>query len=495
MDPLNRLGLLRLATVAAAAFLATGASGRTPPRPFAQPQQQPQQQARAGDYDSLAEQTRWEEVMDLAERRLEAAPGDVAAVAWLGRASFEKAMGLSAGDDFSRDLGRALLERAVAALGRAVAQGGESLPAAAKEWWYAARLEAGEDKALVPELEAAWTEKGHAYAAFLRGWMAWEELADPERSGGVSRAPDQAVLSWLRYASDAQPSRATFSLVLAEALAASGDRAGASAAWERAYAGDADSGALLGTLLSIFPGPDQAVSRLERLQRLTDREDAASATLAWAEAHALDQLGRAEDAERAFARVAAAERNSGFDRAHAQLLVRLDRHAEAVLLMQPRAAQRDWEAFTVLLDIADGLGLARRWDESLTAYDVAIAIEHRDERAARNRAITLWRAGQTEQARAAWDDVIALLPARADILNDAALAAAGAGDAAAERALLEAAVALPGSEDSRENLAAWHLEHASDPREEAVRLLDMVLAVEPDRDRALYLRFKAGRAR
>jgi hypothetical protein len=88
-----------------------------------------------------------------------------------------------------------------------------------------------------------------------------------------------------------------------------------------------------------------------------------------------------------------------------------------------------------------------------------------------------------------------LLPGRADLINDAALSAAGAGDPMAERALLEEAVALPGAEDARENLAAWHLEHPSGRPEEAVRLLDQVLAVEPLRDRALYLRFRAGRPR
>jgi len=191
----------------------------------------------------------------------------------------------------------------------------------------------------------------------------------------------------------------------------------------------------------------------------------------------------------------AGERTAEFDRAHALLLVRLDRHAEAVPLMEPRAAARDWEAYTVLLDIADSLGLARRWEESLAVYDVAMAIEHRDERAARNRAITLWRAGQDAEAGQAWREVMLLLPDRADIINDAALSAAGANDFDLSRKLLEESAALPGSEDARENLAAWHLKNSSGQQFEAVRLLDMVLAEQPERDRALYLRFRAGRPR
>ncbi len=439
----------------------------------------------ADDPATLAEAGRWDDLLGAAEQRLVADPDDAAALAWAGRAGMERARELEAGDMFSRDLAGPLRTRAIEQLGRAVALGGEDLPDGASEWWFLARWDGGEDRTLDADLEAAWERDGDAFAAHMRGWLAWDRLADPARSGGATRIPDADVLAWLERACDADPSRGAFRLAHAEALAATGDVPGATAAWRAALDTDAGVPELLDSLLAILPGAEHAEERLARLDELP-RIGASAGAVAWARAHALDQLGRPEDAERAFAAVSEG-RTSELDRQHARLLLRLDRPDEAVALLRQRAAAHDWDAFAALLDVADTLGGQRRWDASLAVYDLALSIEHRDERAARNRAITLWRAGRPDDARRAWQQVVDLLPGRADILNDAALAAAGAGDPAEERRLLEASAALPGSQDAKENLAAWHLTEPGGSRTEAVALLETVLEQEPERDRALYL--------
>jgi hypothetical protein len=156
-------------------------------------------------------------------------------------------------------------------------------------------------------------------------------------------------------------------------------------------------------------------------------------------------------------------------------------------------AEHDWQSFEQFVGLADGLALNRHWHRALAFYDEAMSVEHRDERAARNRALTLWRADRGPEAARAWADVVALFPGRADILNDASLAAGGRGAPLEEQALLLEAIQMPGSLDAQENLASWLLEHEPSEREAAIRLLDGVLAEEPARDRSLYLRFKAGR--
>ena len=447
-------------------------------------------------YEGLADAGQWDELMNRAELQMLEDPEDLAAVAWIGRASYEKSILLMGGDEFSRNLGRALLARSIEFLGRAVEAGSDDLPDSSREWWFAARLQAGHGSQLMVDLEKAWSEQGDAYAAFLRGWMVRDLRFVSEFAAEDAEASGSRSLPWFQRASDAEPARAVFALALSEAFAAVGDRLKATEAWERALKAGADSAGLFGVLLAIYPDREHAALRLDRLRQLAQASDGQpSMTISWAMAHALDELGQIDEAERAFAEVARRghERTAEFDRAHALLLMRLDRHIEAVALMQPHAAARDWEAYTVLLDIADSLGLARRWEESFAVYEVVRAIEARDERAARNRAITLWRAGRHEEAQQAWREVMLLLPGRADVINDAALSAAGAKDFALSRKLLEESAMLPGSEDARENLAAWHLKNPSGQRAEAVHLLDGLLAEEPERDRALYLRFLAGR--
>ncbi len=466
-------------------------------------------------FAELAEQGLWSELLSAAEQQLalqdvgQDAGQAVAARAWLGRASAQRALLLLGGDEFSQDLGAALLQRATEELAAALgswdqAAGSESLNGLSEhtvsEWWFEARYQGaryreGADASLKQDLEQAWKLTAQPYAAFLRGWMEWVGPAGSASSNGPSRAPDVTVLSWLERASDAAPDRALYALSWAEAAAAAGDSVTAADAWQRALDGEADDNTLLKTLLLILPGAEHAEARLTRLDSLRGaRPGQVSETVAWAKAHALDQLGRGPEAEAALASVdASTGRSPAYDRAHASLLLRLERFEQAVALLQPRASARDWEAFSILLDVADTLGLARRWEEALAVYDMAMEIEHRDERAARNRALTLWRSGRKDKAKRAWDELLVLLPERSDLLNDAALAAAGAGDAAGEKLLLEAAIGLPGSQDARENLAAWHLGHPSGSVPEAVRLLEDVLRQEPERDRALYLRFRAGR--
>ena len=83
-----------------------------------------------------------------------------------------------------------------------------------------------------------------------------------------------------------------------------------------------------------------------------------------------------------------------------------------VAMLRPLAEERDWDAFADLVTVADELAQARSWDEALWAYDIAVGIEPRDERALRNRAITLWRTGQDDRAAEAWRQVLEVLPRR-----------------------------------------------------------------------------------
>jgi len=451
--------------------------------------------AAVDDLPDLAERGRWGELRDRAGVRVAADAEDDGARYWLGRASYELALELlGSSSPVSRDLGHAQLARAIVQLALVDERTGDATDAV--DWWLHARFvdhrywaDLAESERpwddgseLVATFERVWNERGRAAAAYLRGRVALER-------------EEEDALVWLERAARADPGRGEHQLLWANALAQRGRRDEALDAWWSAAASDAGTPELLGCLAAILPGTSDAAERLRVLDELlASGRRTLDAWIAWYRGWALDELDRAEAAEAAFA-AATSGRPSGMDRAHAGVLYRLGRLDEAVALLLPRAEEGDWSAFSMLIDVAEALALERRWEEALSTYDRVLAIEGRDERAVHSRAITLWRAGRAEEAAAAWRSLLELLPGRADLLNDAGLAALGRGDAARARELFEEAVRLPGSEDARENLA-WLLLREEPPAvAAATEHFDAVLAEEPHRDRALYGRFRARRMR
>lgn len=430
----------------------------------------------------LYAQGRLDEIVSQAGERLSRDPSDQDALYWSGRAELERARLLldsrgtrvsRTGLDLAQDLADAQLERAADQLGR-VRPMSAGPRADARQWhWFARSLRAS-DEALPAELERAWTADASAYAAYLRGLR----LRDHDD------APDQAAV-WLQRAAEAAPQRVDFQLAWADALARDGQRAPALAAWDRARAAGASRAELCPSLLGLLPGADAAAIRLQRLDELAaESGGAADALLGWYRAHALEQLGRLADAEAALA-TATEGLTPQIIGVHARLLAALERPAEAQALLVPLAQAGDAPALEQLVDLGDGQGRLRKYESSVAAYEAALAIDPTHTRAAANRALTLARSGGGIEAYRA---LAAAHADRADLLNDAALALWGWGQRDEARALLERAAALPAGRDARENLACFLLD-AQPPEPVAARpLLDVVLADEPARDRALYLK-------
>lgn len=429
----------------------------------------------------LAEAGRWQDLRERADQRLQLDPQDLDARHWLGRALLEEAWVLLDGDRLARDIGRSVLSRAVEHLraGAAADPTGTWALRGRYTWLelHQGRTDLSGDPDLPADLERAWAEDGLAEAAYLRGWV--------ERLGGGDGE------AWFERAASVPGPRAAHALEWARILGERGDREGAVAAWRAAAeADDLELSSLLATLVSLLPSSFYAEQRLALLDELGRHEQA---LVAWYRAHAASELGRQDLALAAFD-AGTEQRTPAVDRAHAALLAAQDREQEAAALLLPLARERDWVALDQLIGVADGLGLARRFDESLALYDAALAVEPRHDTALRHRAITLWKAGRDAQAAAAWRGVLERSPGRSDLLNDAALAAWGRGDRALARELLERAVALPGARDAQENLALLLMEDAPEEAQRIRALLDAVLAEEPGRDRALSLRYRALRS-
>ncbi len=427
------------------------------------------------ELDELAAEARWDEVIAAAGERLAVDATDEGARYWLGLAWLVRAEGLLSGGSFSfaQDLARSSLDRAVYAL-----TGLEPDPSGpygdAREWWAYARQLRG-DATLGTDLEGLVAEQGWPYGAYLRGVLARDEQ-------------DRTAVDWFRQASDADPSRALFALALAEAWGAAGGTEQALAAWERARVAGATPAELADAAQRLLPSGGKAEARLALLDRIAASSEETDGLMAWHRAWTLQQLGRIEQAEQALA-AATVGRSPAVERVHAALLSRVGRSQEAAdRLLKLVREQRDEEARTQLVDLADRLAVEREFALSLKCYADALEAEPNDDRALRNRALTLSRAGDLEASEQAWESLVERHPQRPEILNDAALCALGEGRHVQARGLLERAKDLYGGEDARENLAQVLV--GQDP-EQAVELLDTVLEGEPGRDRALYLRFLA----
>jgi tetratricopeptide (TPR) repeat protein len=426
-----------------------------------------------GELETLGLAARWDDVISRAGERIDAGPNDFVARYWLGRAWLARGEGLLRGAPgvLARDLAHSSLGRAVAQLERAVDQTG--VPSDGADWLAYARF-LRRDVGLAAELEAWHADSGQGYPAYLRGLIA-------QRDG------DAEAECWLQRAVAADPGEANFALTWAIELGALGRRDEALSAWSVAAATDVDVESLLPVLLQLLPDATKAELRLQKLEALVAARDlSADGFVAWYRGHSLQQLGRLEEAETVFAE-ATDNRSSDVDLAHLAVLLKLDRGEEALGRLERWALVGDPRVLSNLVGLGNVLGQARRWDAALEAYDMVLATEPAHERALRNRALTLSRAGRGE-AGPAWEALVQRYGDRADVLNDAALMLQGAGENKAATVLWERAVVLDGAEDARENLAA---ERLVDEPEAALELLDRVLAKEPRRDRALYLRLRA----
>lgn len=433
------------------------------------------------EFARLAAEGDWAEVERRAAERVVADPGDVEGRTWLGRALLVRGGVLRQGDSFARDLGLASLRRAVDELATA-SEGRSEAADEARAWASLADYElALADPSSQGDAEArlgARAREGDAYASHLLGRLIAE-------TGRLAEG-----LPWLEDAARLEP-RVEFALAHADALSAAGRRDEALLAWRSASTHpDAWPAEIVEALARILPSRGDAAQREQQLALLLERwpDDP---TLAWHRAWTFQQQGRTDEAAAAFAAGAALAVAPEYDRAWAAVLLSAGRHAEAVQRLRPWVLARHWEAYSDLLDVADDLALDRRWDEALDVYEIALGVEDRDERARRNHALTLWRAGRAGAA-AAWRGVVEQFPGRADVLNDAALAALAGGRLGEAEQLLEQAVALPGSADARENLAALRV--ALDRPGDALPLLEDVLRAEPERARSLWLRDRALRA-
>ncbi|MCB9899150.1 MAG: tetratricopeptide repeat protein [Planctomycetes bacterium] len=424
----------------------------------------------------------WQQIEEAAHARLAVAPDDGEALYWLGRSEAAQIDGLGSGT-FAASMGQRLLDSAAEHFARA-SDLASPRQAEACEW--GGLLAWGHGLPVDPAaFEAHYAESHWPGAAYVRGLLALD-----------AGAFEEAAL-WLGRAAEGAPGRGDVQLALADALSALGRRDEALAAWDAAVDGRFDAlvarDSLLDVLERLLPGPSAAPQRLERLDRLRSRPEwTDDAWLAWHRAFALEQLDRKADALAAFDE-GRKGRTAVIDRAHARALSLNDRPLEAADLLEPLARERDWDAYGDLVSVADRLGQQRRFDEAVAIYDRALAIEPRDERAQRNRALTLWRSGRDALAAEAWEALIEHFPGRADLLNDAALAAEARGDRARARALLTEAIGLPGSIDAHENLARLLLEGDPDATEraQARALAEDVLVQEPARARSLLLRLLA----
>lgn len=435
-------------------------------------------------FPDLAGQGRWAELTELAEARLAADPRDAEARYWQGRQCLVQAESLLAGGRLGSSLALSLLDRSVELLDPSAGQDG---PGDGRIWWLEARVlrwrlrdrdpaEASADGGILGDLELAWSEERMAAAAHHRGLIAWE-----------AGEPDH--IAWLERAAGTEPASARFCLPLAQALADAGRTDEALAAFDRAAgAGDAWLDDLLPVLGALLPARRDAGRRLERLDALaTRRAWSADALLGWHRAHAFQQLGESDRALAAFEQ-GVERRTDEIERAHASHLAAAGHRAAAFARLLPLSRARDWTAFEQAIGIAASMAERRDFGAARDAFDDLIEIEPRHDALLWNRALALWKSGSDEESERAFDALLARLPGRADALNDAALAAWGAGDTGRARGLLEQAAALPGSRDAAENLARLLLETGDVDVDRIAELLDGVLAVEPARARAIVLR-------
>jgi len=435
--------------------------------------------------DELARDGRWSELRDLAGERLQADSDDARAHYWTGRDLLRQGLQLIDGDRVARDLSRSFLDRAVQHLARLDVTGPHGDDVA--DW----QLEAGWARTrgawaqggavqlaeqLAQDCELRWQRTAQPMAAFVRGLLCEQR----EEAG---------ALDWYLRAAAAAPERSSFSLQLALAQAGAGDESSSWDAFEQALAAsDAWLDELLGVLGTLAPGRRDAAARLQRLDLMREREDwQADALLSWHRAHALLQLGQADAALAAFA-AGSEGRTAKIDRAHASHLMAAGRPQDALELLLPLVAERDWASLDQALVAIGRLAALRRHPEALAACDALLAVEPRHELVLWNRALILWKAGQAAEAEQAFATLMQRSPGRSDVLNDAGLAAWGAGDMPRAQSLLEQAVALPGAIDAQENLALLLSALGSEQRARAASLLDAVLDQEPDRARALVAR-------
>ena len=443
----------------------------------------------ADPLDDLAAAGHWEELRVLADDRLASDPDDDLAHYWFGRDLLAQALELADGGRVGRDIGRTLLDRAVQHLEQ-VDEQPDTSTSDALDWLLEARfarrwaLANGDarnpvEARLETELGSYWERDGVAMAAFLRGALADE-----------AGAPD--ALAWYERAAGAAPERSRFQQRLALAYAGAGRRSEALQAYDQAAAApDGWLEDLLSVLITILPGRRDSEARLARLDALLAwPEWSDHALLAWYRAHALAQLGRSEEAVHAF-ELATRGRTAETDRAYASHLIAAGRFDEALALLLPRVREHDWASLDQALVAIGRLASMREHEQAVAACDDLLAVEPRHELVLWNRALLLWKAGRDDEAQEAFDTLIERLPDRADVLNDAALAAWGAGRLERARMLLGQAVELPGSIDGAENLALLLLERDPGARSRVSELLDRVLAEEPGRPRALWLRHLA----
>jgi len=423
----------------------------------------------------LSDQGRWDQIIWEAEDRLEQDPADVEARYWLGRASVERGRRLLQGRTFSRDLAQSVLQRAREHLTR-VPRTAQGVTNDAVEWEAFARYLLGGDPHFEHDLEQWFEQEGSGYAAHLRGLLA------------QANGDDDEAITWFGRATGRAPDRPSFALEWASALGREGRLREALGAWDLARDNDAELPALLGSLLSIMPASADAGARLARLDTLLSRRGLSDdGLLAWYRAFSLEQLDRLDDAERAMS-TATSNRTWEIDRAHARLLERQGRRTEAASLLAPAAREGDPRALDQLINLGDTAAGERSWDEGLGFYDVALAIEPMSERATLNRALLLAQAGQSLDAYAA---AVERYARRADVLNDAALAAWGWKRPETAHDWLSRAVGMPGASNAQENLAALLLDSGAGADPQVSSLLATVLSDEPDRARALFLRHKA----
>ena len=415
---------------------------------------------------------RYDAVIDAAYLRLGNDAVDPDAQYWLGRASYERGLALLDAGSFGRDLGQALLDRAIEALALAPSDSDAS------EWLDLARWVRGdgdgEDETFAREL-ATRAESGDAHAAYVHALL--------ERDAG--RLVEAST--WLERALEIAPDRRAFLLESALVSAARGRVDAALVAWRRARDGEAPHEELLGVLAQLLPERRDAERRLALIDAL--EVEPTDPLRCWYRGYALWELGRGDEAVAAM-ETAGPGRGPAFERAHAQFLLAASRPEQAAARLRPLVADGDPAALEILCSVADTLAIARRFEPALAAYEACLDLSPRHGRATVNRALTLSQAGRSSEASAAYAEVLSYRPGRADLLNDAALHAWGQGQAEQARTLWEEAIELPGSADARENLAV-SLRKIDPVR--AVKLLDEVLAAEPERDRALYQWFLGAR--
>jgi len=432
----------------------------------------------ADEFGAPAAEGRWDDVADLADRRLQADPADELALYWNARSTIERSRALLAGRTFARDLGITMLNRAAEQLGKVHEQPGDAT-ADAREWEAYARYLRADDETLAADLERWFAASQRGYAAFLRGLLARD------------RGDAAGALDWLVKARAAAPERADIAVECATELGRAGQQEAALAAWDAAVEHGAPLPALLGSAAEILPGAAHAAERLARLDTLaTGEAGARDALLAWHRSWCLEQLGRAGDAAAVLA-TATEGRTPDLERAHARLLAGLGRAEEAAAHLGAAARAGDAPALADLVSLADGKARARAWDEAIALYDGALAIEPRDDRAAANRALVLAQSGRSLDG---WLQLVARHPDRADLLNDAALQLQGWRRDEEAREMLERAAAMPGGLDARQNLADLLLMGDPADPQRALKLAEGVLQEDPSRDWALYLRHVAHRA-